>query len=63
MKQGPDFVRAQLPLDGMEDFIAVLSGRETTTRIFDRIRETELDTDIETVLSRFHETRRKEVAQ
>ena len=36
LKQGPDFVRAELPLDGMEDFIAVLSGREATTRLFDR---------------------------
>ena len=63
LKQGPDFVRAQLPLDGMEDFIAVLSGRETTTRIFDRIRQRNLDADIGKVLAEFHETRRKEMAQ
>jgi hypothetical protein len=47
----------------MEDFIAVLSGRETTTRIFDRIRQENLDADIETILADFHETRRREVAQ
>ena len=63
LKQGPDSVRAQLPLDGMEDFIAVLSGRETTTRIFDRIRQQNLDADIGKVLAEFHETRRKEMAQ
>ena len=63
MKQGPDSVRAQLPLDGMDDFIAVLSGRETTTRIFDRVRQHDLDADIENVLAAFHDARRKEVTQ
>jgi type IV secretion system protein VirB4 len=63
LKQGPDSVRAQLPLDGMDDFIAVLSGRETTTRIFDRVRQHDLDADIENVLAAFHDARRKEVTQ
>jgi type IV secretion system protein VirB4 len=63
LKQGPDSVRAQLPLDGMDDFIAILSGRETTTRLFDRVRQQDLDADIGTVLAEFHDARRKEMAQ
>ena len=63
LKQGSDSVRAELPLDGMEDFIAVLSGREATTRLFDRIRDQSVGTDIEATLSRFHEARKKETAQ
>ena len=39
LKQGNASVRAQLPLAGMDDEIAILSGREATTRIFDRVKE------------------------
>ena len=46
-----------------EHFIAVLSGREATTRLFDRIRDQSVGTDIEATLSRFHEARKKETAQ
>lgn len=60
LKQGAESVRAQLPLDRMDDFIAVLSGRENTTRIFDRIRQRDLSADIDRVLAEFHDIRKRE---
>lgn len=38
VKQGDVSALAHLPLDDMGDFVAVLSGRESTTRIFDNIQ-------------------------
>jgi type IV secretory pathway VirB4 component len=35
--QGPSSVVAQLPLAGLEDEIAVLSGRESTVRLLDEM--------------------------
>lgn len=56
LKQGAFSVRAQLPLEGMEDEIAILSGRESTTRIFDRVRK-----EVGDVLEEFHAARKREL--
>ena len=50
IRQGDHSTRAQLPLQGLDDEIAVLSGRERTVRIFDRISAT---------LTAFHRERRE----
>jgi type IV secretion system protein VirB4 len=61
LKQGRFSVRAQLPLHGMDDEIAVLSGRETTTRMFDTILQGEPDPIA--AIPAFHRARKeKEVA-
>jgi type IV secretion system protein VirB4 len=41
LKQGGHSVVAQLPLEGLDDMIAVLSGREATTRVWDRVQNLE----------------------
>jgi type IV secretion system protein VirB4 len=39
IKQGDHSTKAQLPLQGLDDAMAVLSGRERTVRIFDQVDE------------------------
>ena len=60
LKQGLHSVVAQLPLSGMDDEIAVLSGREETVRVMDRARE-EVGDDPARLLPVFHRMR-KEIA-
>ena len=54
IKQGDHATRVQLPLQGLDDQIAVLSGRERTIRLFDEVGNR---------LKEFHAARRqREVA-
>jgi len=57
--QGADAMVAQLPLRGLDDFIAVLSGRESTLRLFDQAL-TETGGDVEQALLLFHASRQAE---
>ena len=61
LKQGGASVRVQLPLQGLAAEIAVLSGRKSTVRLFDRARQ-EIDGDIVKTLERFHTMRELEEA-
>jgi type IV secretion system protein VirB4 len=54
LKQGDVSVKASLPLGGMDDEIAVLSGREANTKLFDRIAA-----DMDAVLVAFHKQRKE----
>lgn len=57
LKQGAHSVVAQLPLGGMDDEIAVLSGREETVRVLDRARA-EVGDDPAELLPAFHRMRK-----
>jgi len=59
--QGTRSAVAELPLRGLDDEIAVLSGREETVRLLDRVRET-TGTDPEAMMSLFHRMRREALA-
>ena len=59
IKQGRDSTVAQLMLDGLDDELAVLSGRASTIRILDQVRG-EHD-DLADIEAEFH-ARRKELA-
>ncbi len=61
LKQGPHSVRVQMPLDGMDDETAVMSGRDTTNKMFERVDKP--GALIEDVLAAFHEIRRREGMQ
>ncbi len=58
LKQGSQSVVAQLPLAGMEDEIAILSGREETVRVLNRARELAGD-DPASLLPTFHRLRKE----
>jgi type IV secretion system protein VirB4 len=58
LKQGLHSVVAQLPLGGMDDEIAVLSGREETVRVLDRARA-EVGDDPAALLPAFHRMRKE----
>ena len=58
LKQGSQSVVAQLPLAGMEDEIAILSGREETVRVLHRARELAGD-DPASLLPTFHRLRKE----
>jgi type IV secretion system protein VirB4 len=60
LKQGKHSTVAQLMLSGMDDELAVLSGREETVRILDQVRADAAE-DLAGVEQAFHE-RRKELA-
>ncbi len=60
LKQGNVSVRAQLPLSGLESEIAVMSGREETTRIFDLV---DVGDDPDTVVKAFHAARTRETIE
>jgi type IV secretion system protein VirB4 len=61
LKQGSSSVRVQLPLQGLAAEIAVLSGRESTVRLFDRASQ-EIGGDIVKTLERFQTMRKLENA-
>ena len=61
LKQGNHSVIAQLPLGGMEDEIAVLSGREETVRVLDRAREIAGEDDPVALIDAFHKMRKERV--
>lgn len=58
LKQGNHSVIAQLPLGGMDDEIAVLSGREETVRVLDRARELAGDDPV-ALIHTFHKMRKE----
>lgn len=60
LKQGETSIPAHLPLAGMDGEIAILSGREANTRLFDRIAR-DAAADIDGVVEAFHEQRKEEV--
>jgi type IV secretion system protein VirB4 len=57
LKQGDVSIRANLPLAGMDDELAILSGREANTNLFDRIAQ-DTQADIDAVVEAFQEQRR-----
>ena len=57
IKQGHDAVVAQLDLAGMDDELAILSGRTATVELLDRIRAAVGD-DPAAWLPRFHQMRK-----
>ena len=59
--QGTRSAVAELPLRGLEDEIAVLSGREETVRLLDLVRET-TGSDPAAMMSLFHRMRREALA-
>ena len=58
LKQGQHGVVAQLPLAGMDDEIAILSGREETVRVLDRARE-QVGDDPAALIPAFHKLRKE----
>jgi type IV secretion system protein VirB4 len=58
LRQGAHSVVAQLPMGGMDDEIAVLSGREETVRVLDRARA-EVGDDPAELLPAFHRMRKE----
>jgi len=56
IKHGLDSVVASLNLDGMDDLIAILSGRESTVKLLDQIRK-EVGDDPKDWMPIFHERR------
>jgi type IV secretion system protein VirB4 len=58
LSQGNRSVVVQLPLAGMQDDIAVLSGNELNVQIIDDIRAEMGDPDPETLITEFHRRRR-----
>jgi type IV secretion system protein VirB4 len=58
LKQGGRSVVAHLPLEGMGDDLAVLSGNERNVRLLDAIRAELGDDDPELLITRFHQRRK-----
>lgn len=61
IKQDNVSVRAQLPLAGLDDEIAVLSGREGHVRLFDDLATKVNGGGLSALLAMFHEERRRRV--
>ncbi len=57
--QGGESVIAHLPLHGMDEQIAILSGRESTVRLFEAAMR-EAGNDLDRALQSFHEARMRE---
>jgi type IV secretion system protein VirB4 len=57
--QGSESVIAHLPLHGVDEHIAILSGRESTVRLFEAAMR-EAGNDLDRALSSFHEARVRE---
>ena len=57
--QGSESVIAHLPLHGMDEHIAILSGRASTIRLFETAMQ-EAGNDLERALRSFHEARVRE---
>ena len=57
--QGSESVIAHLPLHGMDEHIAILSGRESTVRLFEAAMR-EAGNDLDRALYSFHEARVRE---
>ncbi len=62
LRQGGRSVVAQLPLGGMGDELAVLSGNEINIRILDAVRQRRNDDDPEALIRDFHAARKGAVA-
>ena len=58
LKQGSISTRLQLPLGAMEHELAIMSGREETTRLFDAVDD---GAEPETVAKAFHAARNREL--
>jgi type IV secretion system protein VirB4 len=58
LRQGGRSVVAQLPLGGMSDELAVLSGNEINIRILDAVRQRRNDDDPEALIRDFHAARK-----
>lgn len=61
-KQGDRSTPLHLPLHGLDDEIAVLSGTELNTQVLDRLREQHGDSDLVRLEELYHQERKKVVA-
>lgn len=59
IRQGDRSVPVHLPMHGLDDEIAVLSGNEENTELLNQLLAEMGDTDLKTLETRYHEQRRK----